>query len=387
MAHSYSRLLSIFFLTMLAIIMSSCDSTTSQEEQLENILELLDLPANQWIEYHHMDNGDWWKKAHAGLAYDSKRGSLLIFGSNTHGEDWDNTMHEFLPVQRRWKQHGSDAPQNSYRVNAVGNPISGVDQIQPWAMHTYDGIEYDPNTDSIIVTAEPQHNPIGKTVPQRKANPIWRYKLESKEWEALQVESKEKINFFGAASAFDERRKTLMICSHGLWALPSDSAMVRKIFNSPQCLHSTMAYDSWYNDLYIFGAYKPSNQLWKLQRDKLTDEPIKWLKITPTGDNCPPFTTPPVAFDQQTGVFILVVDNPEKDSNSASTFAYHPTKNQYFKLAKGGLPNVGMNFMMTWDQIHKVFFLVTGNWKSGIKVWVMRLDFSLLEPIPTTFSQ
>ena len=376
MINLFLRLLFAILLIISLMLIISCDQTPGSEEQIENTLELLNLPANRWIKFHQINNGSWWKKGHAGLAYDSKRGSLLIFGSDTHGEDWDNTIHEFLPQQRRWIHHGSDAPQKSYRVNAAGNPISGIKQIQPWAMHTYDGVVYDPNTDSILVIAEPQHNPIGRTISQSKTNPIWRYKLETKEWQAIKVDSKQKVNFFGAASAFDSARNTSMICSHGLWSLPSDDHNVRKVFKSPQCLHRTMAYDSWYDDLYLFGAYKASNQVWKLQRDILTDNPIKWIKITPTGDNCPPFTTTPVAFDQQTGVFLLVVDNPDKGSDGASTFAYHPTKNQYFKLTNGSLPKVGMNFMMAWDHIHKVFFLVTGNWKNGVTVWAMRLDLS-----------
>lgn len=386
MTHFYTRFLVAILLTISTLLIVSCDQPPSSDEQIENLLELLDLPANQWVEYHHMDNGDWWRKGHAGLAYDSKRGSLLIFGSDTHGDDWDNTIHEFLPIQRRWIQHGTNSAQNSYRVDATGNSVSGIDQIQPWAMHAYDGVEYDPNTDSLFITAEPEHNPIGKTISKHRSNPIWRYKLDTKEWQIIENESKQKNHFFAAASAFDKSRKTLMICSHGLWALSSDTQKVRKIFNSPNCLHSTMAYDSRYNDLYIFGAHKPSKQIWKLQRDKLTDEPVKWLQITPAG-NPPPFTTTPVAFDQQAGVFLLVVDNPDKGSNSASTFAYHPTENRYFKLPNGSLPKVGMNFMMTWAEAQKIFFLVTGNWKSGITVWAMRLDLSQIEPNSTSLSR
>ena len=378
------RPLLVLLLLISTMLVVSCNQPPSSDEQIENLLELLNLPANQWVKYHHVENGDWWRKGHAGLAYDNKRGSLLIFGSDTHGDDWDNTIHEFLPIQRRWIQHGSNSSQKSYRVDATGNPISGAEQLQPWAMHTYDGIEYDSITDSLIVVAEPDHNPIGKTITQHKNNPIWSYKLDTNEWQVFQVDSTQKYNFFGAATAFDRDRKVLMICSHGLWSLNSDTNKVSKIFNSPNCLHSTMAYDSWYKDLYIFGAHKPSNLIWKLQRDILTDKPQEWLKITPTGTLPPPFTTTPVAFDQQTGSFLLVVNNVGKDASSASTFVYHPVKNQYFKLPNGNLSKVGMNFMMAWAQVHKVFFLVTGNWKNGITVWAMRLDFSNIEQNSTT---
>ena len=297
MTQFYLRLIVALLLIVSMMLIVSCDRPPSSDEQIENMLELLNLPANQWVKYHHIDNGDWWRKGHAGLAYDNKRGSLLIFGSDTHGDDWDNTIHEFLPIQRRWVDHGSNASQKSYRVDAAGNPVSGVEQLQPWAMHTYDGIEYDPMTDPLIVVAEPDHNPIGKTITPHKNNPIWSYKLETKEWQMFQVDSTQKNNFFAAATAFDKDRKALMICSHGLWRFNSETNQVSKIFNSPNCLHSTMAYDGWNKDLYIFGAYKPSYQIWKLQRDILTDKPLEWLKITPAGSNPPPFGATPVAFD------------------------------------------------------------------------------------------
>jgi len=379
MIHSLLRLLVAILMTVSLLLVISCDSSSSPDEQINNALELINLPANQWVKYHHSNNNDWWKKGHAGLAYDSKRGSLLIFGSDTHGDDWDNSIHEFLPKQRKWVHHGSDSPQNSYRVDVAGKPISGINQIQPWSMHTYDGIEYEPNTDSILVIAEPQHNPMGKTISQSKNHPIWRYKLETKEWQAIKVDSKQRVNFFGAASAFDSARNSLMFCSFGLWSFSSDDDRIRKVIKSPQCLHRTMVYDNWYNDLYLFGDYKPSNHLWKLQRDIVTDKPIKWIEIIPTGDNCPPFTKTPVAFDQHNGVFVLVTNNPDKESKNASTFVYHPAKNRYNKLTNGGLPKIGMNFMMTWDNIHKVFFLVTGNWKDGVTVWAMRLDLSQIK--------
>ncbi|WP_428356926.1 hypothetical protein [Methyloprofundus sp.] len=387
MTHFSSRRIVAIQLFVAILFISSCNQPPDPEEQIENILELLELPANQWVKYHHADNGDWWKKGHAGMAYDSKRGSLLIFGSDTHGKDWDNTVHEFSPAQRRWVQHGENSPQTSYRVDAAGIPVSGIENTQPWAMHTYDGIEYDPVSDSLFAIAAPDHNPIGKTIsPSGKNNPIWKYALETQKWQALQSNATQKSNFFAAATAFDTARKALMICSHGLWSLKSGTQTALKIFSSPDCLHSSMAYDSWHKDLYLFGTYRPSNLIWKLDRDILTDEPVEWLKLAPGGDSPPPFTTTPVAFDQQAGVFLFVADKPGKDTNSASTFVYNPTKNQYYKLANVHLPKVGMNFMMTWAQEYKVFFLVTGGWDNGITVWALRLDLKMLEANSTTLS-
>lgn len=368
--HIYYRLL---FVITSSWFLLSCDQNPSTEDQIENTLELLNLPANEWVKYHH-DSGEWWRRGHAGLAYDSTRGSLIIFGSDTHGDDWDNSIHEFSPKQRRWIHHSTDAPQDSYRSDKDGHRIAGSKQLQPWAMHSYDGVSYDPNTDSIIIIAEPQHNPIGKTVKHGN-DPIWRYKLKTREWQAIPVDGKLNVNMFGSASAYDSNHNALMFCNHGLWSLSSADDTVRKVSASPKCLHSTLEYDSLNNELYLFGQYKPSNSVWKLQRDPVSDQPLKWNKLTP-GGQCPPFTKTPVAFDAQAGVFVLVVNNPEKNAHTASTFAYHPNDNQFIQIADNTLPKIGMNFMIAWDHVHKVLFLVTGNWKKGITVWVMRLDLS-----------
>ena len=369
----------------MAFLLVSCDQAPGPDEQLQNKLVLLDLPANEWVRYHE---SDWWRKGHSGMAYDSKRGHLLVFGSDTHGEDWDNAVHEFIPVERRWVHHGSDAPKDTYRIDADGIPVSGEGKIQPWSMHTYDGVAYDPVTDSVLVVGAPDHNPIGKAISGGRAKPVWRYPLvycdtlsgtlEQQQWEAIKPGSGKETGFFGAATAFDISRKRLMICGGGLWEWPAGEEKIDKVGPGIGCLHRTMVFDSRRQDLYLFGAYKPSTQVWRLQRDLATDEPKSWLKLEPGGDAVPPYSTSPVAFDQENGVFLLVADNPGTDSDSSSTFVYDPVRNAYQKVPNAVLPRVGMNFMMAWDAIHQVFFLVTGTWNTPTTVWAMRLDMSQL---------
>jgi hypothetical protein len=69
---------------------------------VENLLELRNLPANRWIRYHEEKPGHWTRQGHAGMTFDSHRGLLLIFGSDTHGENWHNAVHEFTPALKRW---------------------------------------------------------------------------------------------------------------------------------------------------------------------------------------------------------------------------------------------------------------------------------------------
>ena len=97
-----------------------------QDDSLENLeyvnghllnRKLLSIADNQWVKIYpqatsllqrlsfdnHSDSGlSWYRQGHAGLAFDSKTKSLLIFGSNSHGEDWDNRVHEFNLLSLKW---------------------------------------------------------------------------------------------------------------------------------------------------------------------------------------------------------------------------------------------------------------------------------------------
>ena len=212
-----------FFTVAIVVCLTGCTNNSDEDEQLENTFFLMNLPANRWIEYHHLEDGEWWRKAHAGMAYDSARGSLLVFGSDTHGEDWDNVAHEFIPNQREWVHHGVNSDSSTYRVNDEGQRVAGVADLAPWAMHTYDGVEYA----TVAATGE---------------------------------------------------------------------------------------------------------------------------EIVPRGDDCTPYSSVPVAFDENTGVFLLVVDQPEVPAGAkaerAVTLVYDPRTNTYEKLPDSHAPTVGMNFMM-----------------------------------------
>ena len=109
-------------------------------QKIENTLELRELPPNRWVKYYESKPGTWHRQGHAGMAFDTRRGSLLIFGSDTHGEDWDNAVHEFQPRLKRWVTHYAAVGPESYRVDADGRPVAGADALLPWAMDTWDGI-------------------------------------------------------------------------------------------------------------------------------------------------------------------------------------------------------------------------------------------------------
>lgn len=348
--------------------------------------DLGEISANQWLRYHQPLYADWRRQGHAGIAYDTQRASFYVFGSDTHGQNWDNSVHEFDPDAKSWSTHYPSASPGTYRVDDRGVGVSGDDRILPWAMHTFDNILYDPINDALVVTAKPDHNPIGKTLGQSpRIHPTWFYFLPLKTW--LTPDNMEQTfpgNFAGS-SAYDAERQVIVSYGSGLAELGPDRGEWRKVtVNKPHQIHHSMEYDSVRHQLVVFGDYHNSNAVWVYTPGRLPGEAGVWEERKPGGDFCPPDQHLPVAFDKHDGVFLLVPDNnpgtpTEGDSQVArattsSTYIYDPDSNEYRKLPEADLPAQHMNYMMVYDSRRRVFFLLTGDWKRPPVVWVLRLD-------------
>jgi hypothetical protein len=94
-----------------------------------------------------------------------------------------------------------------------------------------------------------------------------------------------------------------------------------------------------------------------------------------------------VAYDSEHGVFLLVVDDipytvdkkgrrkPAGRASSSRTFVYDLGRNLCTRLPGADLQPLGMNYMMAYDRIHKVFLLVTGDAAGPVEVRALKLDW------------
>jgi hypothetical protein len=355
---------------------------------------LLALTPNRWVQLDTTSVEKWSRQAHAGMAYDSKRGHLVIFGSNTHGLDWDNSVHEFDPVTARWTTHYPEAPSSSYRADELGRAIAGQGARQPWAMHTYGGVTYDQERDGLLVVARPDHNPIVKKVPDARIQPTWFYDLARREWRMLPDSPETPANFFAAAAAYDERRKVAVAYRWGIWELMgkggADAAWVRVSKESHHQMHYSLVYDSRRGTFAAFGDYQNSNEIWIYAPGARPGEAGSWTRHIPAGDPVPPSQAFPVAFDRDQSVFLLLPGNTEfatlpngrqqaRRAKSNSTFVYDPDADRYTRLPEADLPPLGMNFMLAYDPPHKVFLLVTGGQSDPPAVWALKLNLARLK--------
>lgn len=351
---------------------------------------LIALKPNTWSLLAQPAQASWRRQTHAGIAYDSKRGTLLVFGSNTHGLDWDNEVHEFDPVTGRWETHYPRASKESYRADAGGRAIAGTGRLMPWAMHTYDNIVYDPKLDAIVVSALPEHNPIRKHLPAAKIHPTWIYDLNTRQWRIFENNGKPYPKFFAAAAAYDPDRDVIAAYKWGMWEIgPKREEWKRVTRESHHQIHYTMDYDTQHKKFVVFGDYYNTNAVWTYAPGARAGDKGKWEKKTPHDASCPSGQHFPVAYDSEYGVFLLVVDNipyaaEDKKgrrkrtgrARSSSTFVYDLGSNHCTRLPDADLQPLGMNYMMVYDRFHKVFLLVTGDHGEPAAVWVLRLDWS-----------
>lgn len=361
--------------------------TASQARPLNP--RLIALKPNIWSLLAQPAQASWRRQTHAGIAYDSKRGTLLVFGSNTHGLGWDNEVHEFDPVTGRWETHYPRAPKESYRADAAGRAIAGTSRLLPWAMHTYDNIVYDPRLDAIVVSALPEHNPVRKNLPEAKIHPTWIYDLKTRQWRIFENNGKPYPKFFAAASAYDPDRDVIAAYKRGMWEIgPEREEWKRVTRESHHQIHYTMDYDTKHKKFVVFGDYYNTNAVWTYAPGARAGAKGKWEKKTPQDASCPPGQHFPVAYDSEHGIFLLVVDNvpyaaEDKKgrrkrvgrARSSSTFVYDLSGNRCARLPDADLQPLGMNFMMVYDRFHKVFLLVTGDHGKPAAVWALRLDW------------
>lgn len=346
--------------------------------EVENSLFLANLPANRWIKYHEETPGSWSRQGHAGLAFDSKRGTLLVFGSDTHGEDWDNSVHEFDPRRRRWETHQPAAGPETYRSDETGAPIAGSGVPMPWAMHTYDAIEYHPGLDALVVLSTIEHNPRAGSVPGVKRQPTWIYELAARRWRALGEPGSAAPTFFGGSAAFDKQRGILVAYRHGLWELDATGRWHKASSETRHGMHHSLVYDSRRGELVVFGDYRPTGDVWRYGPGAVAGAAGRWVQLSAKDSGCPPMGVVPVAYAAAQDVFVLVVNEPVAAATPgarptrAATVLFDPVTERCAALPAAELPPVGMNFMMAWDGRHDVVFLVTGEPRGAVTVWALK---------------
>ena len=334
------------------------------------------LPANRWVEVHRQREGDavrFWRQEHGGSCFDSRRGRLILFGSNTHGEDWENSPLTFDTQRREWSRLYPWDESATYTVTAEGLPVAGPRGEHPWAMHTFGAVEYDAERDEMVVCSYPQHmepgrftNALAGVWGKVTRHPTWVLHLETGKWEALPCEA---VHFFPYCAVYDSKRKVIVgYRSDGVFELGGEPRQWKRVEKKGYLgYHTNAAYDAANEAVVVFGSNENAN-------DVVVYRPGVEHGVRPTPGVRPPRDQhTPMCYEPVSQRVVVLVDAPDAaERTETQTWLYDTAADAWEKLPEATLPfPLGMNYTMEYDPGHGACLLVArapgeGGWATAV---------------------
>lgn len=334
--------------------------------------DLLRLPTGSWTKIHATDA--FTRQVHGGAAFDSLRGRLMLFGSDTHRNDWDNSVRFFDVATLTWSQSYPPDDPASYRVNPEGIPVAGAGVERPWAMHTFDAVEYDPNNDRLIVSSYPDHMSPAKSWgmdrtlwQQIKRHPTWFYSIAGNQWQPLAGRA---VDFFPQGTAYDPNQNTVVGAKgDGYFELTGTPPVWRRLARegTPKGWHVSVAYDLSRDIVVAFGNNKRSNAIWQYRRGDEAGRRMPTPGRRPPGAEALPLVYHP-------GIDRVVALVRNRKTKTTETWLYATESDRWFRDAGADLPfDIGMNYDMVYDPRHELLLLVANLPGDPVAVWALQL--------------
>jgi len=333
-------------------------------------------PNNRWVKLHEQQPTDavrFQRQAHGGSCFDSKRGQLFLFGSDTHRQDWTNSPLLFDVSTRRWRRiYANDEP-TTYAVNENGLPVAGVMGQRPWAMHTFGVVLYDPSRDEMIVASAPKHNTnrFKELLPEISSFPTWMFSPGTNQWQPLPGKA---VDFFPYCAAFDSDRNVVLgYRADGIYELSGEprswKRLTKKVFL--RGYHNNCAYDAKHRALVVFGTSNHKNDV------EVYFPATGKHHLMPTPGSRPPKDQhTPMAFHAGIGKTVVVVDRQFDDGKTvAETWLYDLEQDVWTQVTTATLPfGCGMNYNLEYDSHSDQLLLVTGGDSGPTTVWALKIE-------------
>ena len=330
------------------------------------------LPKGKWVKIHQQHPDDairFSRQRHAGSAFDRRRGELLLFGSDTHGRNWDNAVYRFSMSRLEWsRSYAPDGPE-TYRVNGEGIPVAGVNGDHPWAMHTFDAVMYDQRQDALIVASYPKHlkpgrfgNWMEEVWEGIRKHPTWIFDLKSRQWRYARGKA---VDFFPYATAYDSTRGVAVgFQPYGIYEF-RDGSWNKVGRETYYAYHTNAVYDSGRQRFVIYGANDKRDAIYVYVPgdDRAREMPTPGVR--------PPGTQhQPMAYHDRLGRVVVLIDGADR----ASTWTYDPSADRWQRIEGADFPfPVGMDYMMQYDPVNDLLVLVASPEGEETSVWVLRL--------------
>jgi len=340
------------------------------------------LEPGRWLKLHEQAPTDavrFQRQEHGGSCFDSRRGRLVLFGSNTHGRDWTNSPLFFDPVECSWTRLYPDDARSSYTVTEDGLPVAGPKGDRPWAMHTFGTVAYDPERDEMVVCCYDPHmapgrftNALQGTWEKVKRHPTWTLSLEKGAWRPLACKAE---HFFPYCAAYDPDRKVVIgYRPDGVFELGGEPREWKRVAAKGFFgYHTNAAYDAKNKALVVFGSNENSNDMaayWPATGEH--------RKMPTPGARPPKDQHCPMSFEPESGRVVVLVDRVlgegEPKKAQCETWLYDLAADAWAHLPAATLPFAcGMNYNLVYDPGHGVCLLVTGGYGRPTAVWALRV--------------
>jgi hypothetical protein len=338
----------------------------------------LNIPQGKWLKVHQQSQADdvqFVRQMHSGSAWDSKRSRLIIVGSDTHGENWDNSLYYFDLRRLKWLRAYEPDSAESYRVDKSSVAVAGIKAIHPWAMHVFDGVNYSPVDDSLVLSSFPGHlkakhfkNGGGSLLGRVKKHPTWIYDFETSRWK---VWPGKPVHFFPYASAYDTDRNLVVgFLPNGIFEFHNNNEGWKKVGKrSVAAWHTQAVYDDKHQCFVLFGTNSYGNAVHVYRAGDTESQEMPTAGLRPPGAS-----SPPLAFDSEIGKVVALVDTEIDGEKMAQTWLYDTGSDSWSLAVGADFPfKLGMNYHMQYSKRDNLLVLLTSAAPERPSVWVLRL--------------
>ncbi len=329
------------------------------------------LPLGQWMPIP--TTGSPPRKAfHGTMVVDPDRDLLFVLGADTHYEDYDNSVYRLDLVTLRWSRDYSPDPVDDYRVTPDGYTLTEAGR--PWAMHTFDTVDYDPVSRAILMVAFPAHEYLAherlKVDPGRLARPVWYYHPDQRGWELRKLADTPQL--FAKAMAWHAAREEMIATtSYDTWHLdPRRNRWRRQDVRGPYGWHLKMVYDPTASRVLSYGANGGSDVLWAYDADR-----VSWSRIA-TDRQAPPGEGAALAFAPNTDrMLYLAPIGPSQYANpsgNSEAWVFHGGAASWHRLAGPVPPVFGINYHINHEPRRGLVLYGERDPKGLLALWAFR---------------
>ena len=348
------------------------------QQKSPGVYSFENIPKGTWLKIHQQSESDsvqFTRQVHSGSAWDSKRGQLVIVGSDTHGENWDNSLYFFDLSHLIWKQAYKPDPEDSYDVDSSGAAVAGYKGQRPWVMHVFDGLNYSVADDTLILASNPghlkaRHFSVGgeQLMAKVKSHPTWLYNFAQNTWQKWPGKA---TSFFPYASAYDSDRNLVVgFRPDGVYEFHLGQEAWRKVAKrSVEAWHTQAVYDEKHRTFVLFGTNSYGNAVHQFREGD--DQSVE---MPSAGRRPPGASSPPLAYFSSIGKVVALVDTQTQGGELAQTWLYDTGEDSWALVAGADFPfKVGMNYHMQYSKRDNLLILLANAPPEPASVWVLRL--------------